>query len=469
MVAASVAARRRIAILAALALSVALPAGAAAAPGQVDPSYGFYGTVDITDAMPGPEFQRGALAAAVGPQDESVVLSYAVRLCDSGSCEAGRDPCASGGCADLYVIRVSADGVLDTAFAGRAGRVATVDWGSVGAETGPNGAIAVQPDGKVVVAVGDGIAADVVRLNPDGSRDLSFRNPAEPLLPAGASSVLLGGPTTVTDLGLRPTGEIVVAGGSGGSFFVSQLSADGQGDSHFGLRGTRFDSFQPGEMPGGLLLRGASTVVGGDACCATPTYSMALAKLDAAGSLADVVRVKLPKRLGAGKPKGVADVIGGPKGSTFVVGSAAKGTFVAKYLGSGRPDKSFRDGGFALVRGLRSEPGSALLDTHGRVIVLGTRLDVPDTMGFRGRYVSTVRLLPSGRVDPTYGGARPLLVVEEHGQRVGLDFGRSLGLTRRSDGRLILLGEATPNRYAKTPSGPRFGLVRYLAGGRLKR
>ena len=160
-------------------------------------------------------------------------------------------------------------------------------------------------------------------------------------------------------------------------------------------------------------------------------------------------------------------MIAGPKGSTFVVGSAKKGTFVAKYLGSGRPDKSFRDGGFALVRGLRSEPGSALLDTRGRVIVLGTRLDVPDTAKYRGRFVSTVRLLPSGRVDPTYGGVRPLLVVEEGGRRVGLDFSRSLGLALRSDGRLIMLGEAPADHYARVPSGPNFGLVRYLAGGRL--
>ena len=78
-----------------------------------------------------------------------------------------------------------------------------------------------------------------------------------------------------------------------------------------------------------------------------------------------------------------------------------------------------------------------------------------------------MRLLPSGRVDPTYGGVRPLLVVEEGGRRVGLDFSRSLGLTLRSDGRLIMLGEAPPDRYARVPSGPNFGLVRYLAGGRL--
>jgi hypothetical protein len=178
--------------------------------------------------------------------------------------------------------------------------------------------------------------------------------------------------------------------------------------------------------------------------------------------------VKLPKRIGAGKPKGIASVLPGPKGSTFLVGSAAKGTFVAKYGRDGKLDRGYRDGGYALVKGLTSEtPSSAVIDSKGRVVVLGWRLDVADTMGFRARFVSTVRLLPSGRVDPTYGGVRPLLVVEERGLKVGLDFNRSLGVVQRSDGLLVMLGEAAADRYSKTPSGPRFGLVRFLAGGRL--
>ena len=91
---------------------------------------------------------------------------------------------------------------------------------------------------------------------------------------------------------------------------------------------------------------------------------------------------------------------------------------------------------------------------------------MPDTLGFR-RFVSTLRLLPDGQVDPTYGGARPLLVVEERGQKVGLDLSRSCGLVQRSDGLLVMLGEAPADHYARVPSGPNFGLVRYLGGGRL--
>ena len=371
-------------------------------------------------------------------------------------------------CADLFVTRVLADGSLDSAFGVRAGVVAAVDWGDGGEAVGPNGAIAVQPDGKVVVAAGDGISTKVARLNPDGSRDTSFRKLDEPARPAGESAILLGNPVTVTDIALRPAGETVVAGASGDSFYVAQLTADGQPDARFGIRGARFDSF-PGALPGGLLLRGSSTVVGGGACCSAPTPSMTLATFDAAGSLADAARVSLPKRLRAGMPKGVSDLIAGPKGSTFVVGSATKGTFVVKYDRSGRPDRSYREGGFALLRGLRSEPGSALLDTRGRILLFGTRLDVPDTAGFRARFVSTIRLLPNGRNDPTYGGVRPLLVVEEDGRRVGLDVSRSVGVAQTAGGLPVMLGEAAGNRYATTPKGPRFGLVRFLAGGRIRK
>ena len=152
---------------------------ALAKPGQVDPRYGYNGTVDITDALPGPEFQRGVLAEAVGPQDESVVLSYATRPCPGEQRPAPTS----------IVTRVLADGTLDAAFGARAGVVAAVEWGTpMRAGEGPHGAIAVQPDGKVVVAAGDAISARVARLNPDGSHDASFRNPAEPARPAGEVS-----------------------------------------------------------------------------------------------------------------------------------------------------------------------------------------------------------------------------------------------------------------------------------------
>ena len=448
---------RRAAALATALLLLACTGAAVAKPGQVDIRYGYNGTVDITDALPGPEYQRGVLGEAVGPQDESFVLSYATKAC------AGPRVCA-----DLYVTRVLADGALDAGFGARAGVVASVEWGSPDHPgEPPRGAIAVQPDGKVVIASGDGLSARIARLDQDGSHDATFHTPGDADRPPGQVVVFIGGETFVSGLEIRQGGGIVVTGGSrfasGSTFFVARVLGQGQRDQEFGAGGIVFSSFQPGDVPGDLALRDRSTLVGGPVCCAASPPSMAIVELDPTGTPSQAFPVKPPKRLGAGKPRGISTVLAGPKGSTFVVGSAAKGTFVAKYRRDGRPDDNFRDGGFALVRGLTSEaPSSAILDNRGRIVILGWRLDVPDSNGFRARYVASVRLLPSGRPDLTYGGTRPLLVVEEGGTRVGLDFNRSLGLVRRSDGLLMMLGEAAPDRYARTPSGPNFGLVRFL-------
>lgn len=446
-----------------VAILLALAGGALAKPGQVDIRYGYNGTVDITDALPGPEFQRGVLAEAVGPQDESVVLSYAIRPCSGERT-----------CADLFVTRVLRDGTLDTAFGARAGIAASVEWGTPSrAGDLPRGAIAVQPDGKVVIASGDGLSARLARLNQDGSHDETFHEPGDAARPPGQVVVFLGGETLVTGLEIRKGGGIVVAGSSsflsGPRLFVARVLEQGQRD-RFGVAGIVFTDVGGDNLPGDLALRGGSTLVAGPACCLTPTARMTVGELDPSGNLAKSFPVRLPKRLGAGKPKGISTLIAGPKGSTFVVGSGTRGTFVARYRASGRPDPGFGDGGFALVGGLTSEtPPSAIRDSRGRIVVLGWRLDVPDTLGFRARFVSTLRLLPSGRSDPTYGGARPLLVVEERGQKVGLDFNRSVGLLQRADGLLVMLGEAAADRYARVPSGPNFGLVRFLAGGRLRK
>ena len=119
-------------------------------------------------------------------------------------------------------------------------------------------------------------------------------------------------------------------------------------------------------MPGDIALRGATILVGGTASYAESRGpSMALAELDATGDPGSGGSGwKLPKRVGAGKPRGISSVLPGPKGSTFVVGSAAKGTFVAKYGRNGKLETGgYRDRGFAAPRGETSEtPSSAVVD-----------------------------------------------------------------------------------------------------------
>ena len=107
-----------------------------------------------------------------------------------------------------YIARLNADGTLDQTF----------DPGT-GANAG--GDFVVQPDGKIIFAGGftrynDVPSNHVVRLNPNGSLDTSFRRAYE-------------GPTGgVSAVALQPDGKILIAGD-----FIARLNPDGAIDFSF--------------------------------------------------------------------------------------------------------------------------------------------------------------------------------------------------------------------------------------------
>ena len=96
---------------------------------------------------------------------------------------------------------LGAPGDLDTSFDGDGKR--TIDY--AGADSGQ--AVALQPDGKILVAGygGSNTAMTVTRLNPDGSLDNSFDGD-------GTAGVDLGGDERAYALALQPDGKIVLVG-----------------------------------------------------------------------------------------------------------------------------------------------------------------------------------------------------------------------------------------------------------------
>lgn len=141
------------------------------------------------------------------------------------------------GAGDVALARYNPDGSLDGSFSGD-GKQATdlggLDYGR---------AVALQADGKIVVAGSSLVGADgnfaVARYNPDGSLDSSFSDDG----------------TEITDFGerhdaeavaIQPDGKIVVAGTSdsdNGNFALARYNADGSLDSSFagdGLQTTNF-------------------------------------------------------------------------------------------------------------------------------------------------------------------------------------------------------------------------------------
>ena len=110
---------------------------------------------------------------------------------------------ASGG-GDFAIVRLNADGSLDSTFAG--GGKETIDFGGADAAL----AVALAPDGKIVVAGQGGPSSDMVatRLNTDGSIDTTFAT-------AGKANVDFGGTDVANGVVVQPDGKIVMDGGAG--------------------------------------------------------------------------------------------------------------------------------------------------------------------------------------------------------------------------------------------------------------
>ena len=134
------------------------------------------------------------------------------------------------------MLRLLPSGELDPSFNGSG--IVLLDFNaSDGAQD-----IALQPDGKIVAAGGEGFADNVaiVRLLPDGSPDPSFSGD-------GKRTIDLGGQEYANGVALQSDGKIVLAGtteaGGDKDMFVHRLDANGASDPGFGVAGTRVVDF----------------------------------------------------------------------------------------------------------------------------------------------------------------------------------------------------------------------------------
>ena len=201
--------------------------------GTLDSSFGTSGKV-LTDISP----------VHVNDSYSSACNSIALR--DDGSFVA-----AGGYLRDFLLIAYEADGNLDTSF-GIDGVVRT-DFAN-GWDDGR--AIWIQSDGKILVAGWATVYANrdfaLARYNPDGSLDTSFGT-------NGKVSVQLGGEDEAYGIALQPDGKILVAGGVNNApptgFAVLRFNPDGSLDSTFGTEGKIITDF------GNDGLEGARSVV----------------------------------------------------------------------------------------------------------------------------------------------------------------------------------------------------------------
>jgi uncharacterized delta-60 repeat protein len=340
----------------------------------------------------------------------------------------------------------AADGDLDPTF-GDAGKVKT---------TYPDGAaanaVAVQPDGRIVIAGWvDGTFA-VARYLPGGTLDPGFGVD-------GLVTTPLGAPVDAAiAVALQPDGRIVAAGTDDGDrFAVVRYLADGTLDLSFGgngiVRTPRAARFWGGEdlaiQPNGKI------VVVGTAGESRVRTAFAVARFRPNGTkdlvFGDGGRVVTP--FASGQAHAVALQL---NGRIVVAGSNTSGLALARYLPNGALDRTFGSDGKVGHWEPSSPPsqmfGSTMaIQPNGRILAAG---------GYDIFSMAIARLLPDGRLDPSFGGDG-VVRTKVKGAEQGLS-----ALALQPGGRILAAGASWPHETIQE-GVPRFVVIRYLNDGSL--
>ena len=181
---------------------------AEAAPGDLDPTFSGDGKV-LTDIAGGDD---GASAMAIQPDGKIVTAGFA-------------SPPAGG--RTFVVVRYDSAGLPDPSF-GDDGIVTT----SFGGGSAAARALAIEPDGDIVVAGTSsqpetGWDFALARYEPDGSLDASFSDNGR--VTTDFDDVANG----INALAVQPNGKLVVAGESRGDFALARYDTDGSLDTSF--------------------------------------------------------------------------------------------------------------------------------------------------------------------------------------------------------------------------------------------
>ena len=397
-----------IAVTAGVAMALLTPNGAAAAAGDLDPSFGTGGK--FIQAF-GPA-SSNLLAAAVQPNGKIVAAGW--------SEQSATDP----GNADFELLRLNADGTIDTGFGGGDGVVTSAI--SAGTAEDIANAVALGPGGTIYVAgqtdppVADFRDIAIARYDSTGTLDPGFGG--------GDGIVVLPQPNinSATAIQVQGDGKPVIAGGgpfvNDSDWLVARLETDGDLDPTFnpagttpGINTTSFTS--SGDRPLALqILSDGRLLTAGAANASSTVADVALVQytsggvLDTAGFGAGTGKATLPLPEAQTAFALAIDSTGRPvvAGEQFnVTGSVFKDFLVARFGANGAPDTSFSGDGaqmtsFIAPDGTRFADASGVaVQPDGRILAAGDAfINCP---GLGCADFALARYTDNGDLDPDFG------------------------------------------------------------------
>ena len=372
------------------------------ADGSPDTGFGAGGKVTTNLTSGGSTYADEARAVSI--QSDGKILAAGF---------AGAFPNSGGNAGTFALVRYNANGSLDTGF-GTGGKV-VIDGGTL---DGPAYAMALQPDGKIVLAGGafnfdlDSSSDDfaLARFNTDGSLDSGFGDGGIVLTDLGGSAE-----DQANAVAIQSDGKIVAAGYGNdfeGDFALARYNANGTLDPSFGT--------------GGKVTTPVST---------NPNPF----NMDAAYALVIQPDGKL--------------VAAGYAQATTPWGAIREDFALVRYNSNGTVDTGFGSGGTATTHfGYFGGPAHGLaLQADGKLVAAGRAEVCGDDCNF-----GSARFNADGSLDPSYSGSgRITTAVAPHEQ---IDYAHAVAI--QPDGGVVLAGTADvgPLEYAEF----QFALVRYL-------
>ena len=406
-----------------------------AAPGDLDPSFGTGGKV-TTPVGAGRDL---AQAVALQPDGKIVVVGYA------------------GG--DFAVVRYNSNGTLDSGF-GTGGKVST----PVGAGSDEAYAVALQPDGKIVVA---GYASGdfaVVRYNPNGTLDTGFGTGGKVITDVSIIDL-------AEAVAIQTDGKILLAGYSGSprKFSLVRYNANGTLDQAFGIAGKVIQQVGTsiiGDSGRAIALQSdGKIIVAGVAAVDLPQTTnnrFALVRFNQNGSLDASFGTsgKVITAITALGHSSLSDVTIQPDGKILASGSnseqGAGDTAVVRYNQNGTLDAGFGTNGIVTTRiGTVFSTGESInVQSNGKIVVAGS--------SFTGSSndFGVLRLNPNGSLDASFGSGGKVIT------QIGSRDDQVRDAAIQPDGKIIVIGYSED---AAAGFNEDFAVVRYLGDASVSR